>query len=123
YIITTADHLINRGLLTGGSSAIFVREVVRTGFLTITLGVAVLLTSSCASSNRGFNARVITAVASGEQADAMTSDMYQPARSPAFDHYVGVYFRGGAGYTLRQRPRGPRLTSCARRACDSPGKH
>ena len=89
YIITTANHSNNRGLLTGRASGIFAREVVRTGFLTITLGVAVLLTSSCASSNRGFNARVITAVGSGEQADAMTSDMYQPPRSPGFDQYLG----------------------------------
>jgi hypothetical protein len=89
YIIRTVNHSTNRGLLTGGSSGIFAREVVRTGFLTITLGLAVLLTASCASSNRGFNARVITAVASGEQADAMTSDTYQPARSPGFDEYLG----------------------------------
>jgi hypothetical protein len=89
YIITTANHSNNRGLLTGGSSGIFAREVVRTGFLSIALGVAVLLTSSCASSNRGFKASLITPVASGEQADAMTSDTYQPARSPGFDEYLG----------------------------------
>jgi hypothetical protein len=89
YIITTANHSNNRRLLTDRSSGIFAKEVVRTGFLTIALGVAVLLTSSCASSNGGFNARVITPVASGEQADAMTSHTYQPARSPGFDEYLG----------------------------------
>jgi hypothetical protein len=89
YIITPANHSNNRGLLTGGSSGIFAKEVVRTRFLTITLGVAVLLTASCASSHGGFNARLITPVASGEQADAMTSDTYHPPRSPAFDEYLG----------------------------------
>jgi hypothetical protein len=89
YIITTAHHSNNRRLLTNRSSGIFAKEVVRTGFLTITLGLAVLLTSSCASSNGGFNARLITPVASGQQADAMRSDTYQPARSPGFDEYLG----------------------------------
>ena len=88
YIITTANHSNNRGSLTGGSSGIFEKEVIRTGFLTIALGVAVLLTSSCAASDRGFNARLTMPVAYGEQADAMTSDTYQPPRSPAFDEYL-----------------------------------
>jgi hypothetical protein len=89
YIITTANHSNNRALLTGASYGIFKKEVVRSGFLTIALGIAILLTSSCASSNRGVNARLITPVASGEQADAMASDTYQPPRSPAFDQYLG----------------------------------
>jgi hypothetical protein len=88
YIITTANHSNNRALLTGACYGIFKKEVVRSGFLTIALGIAVLLTSSCASSNRGFNARLITPAASGEQAAAMTSDTYQPPRSPAFDEYL-----------------------------------
>ena len=88
YIMTTANHSNNRGLLTGGSSGIFAKEVVRTGFLTLTLGLAVLLTSSCASSNPGFNARLITPVASGQQADTMTSDTYQPPLSPGSDEYL-----------------------------------
>jgi hypothetical protein len=88
YIITTANHSNNRGLLTGGSSGIFAKEVVRTGFLTIALGVAVLLTSSCASSDGGFKARLTTPALSGEQADTTTSDTYQPPRSPAFDQYL-----------------------------------
>jgi hypothetical protein len=89
YIITTANHSNNRRLLTSSSPEIFAKEVVRTGFPTLTLGVAVLLTSSCTSSNGGFNARVITPVASGKQADAMTSDTFQSARSPGFDEYLG----------------------------------
>jgi hypothetical protein len=89
YIITTVNHSSHGGLLTGGRSGIFHKEVIRTGFLTIALGVAVLLTSSCASTNGGFKARLLTPLASGEQADAMTSDTYQPARSPAFDQYLG----------------------------------
>jgi hypothetical protein len=88
YIITTVNHLNNRGLLTGGSSGIFAREVVRTGFLTITLGAAVLLTSSCASSDNGFNARLTTPAASAGQAAVTTSDTYQPPRSPGFDEYL-----------------------------------
>jgi hypothetical protein len=88
YIITPADHSNNRGLLTGGSSGIFAKEAVRTGFLPITLCVAVLLTSSCASSHGGFNARLIAPAASGEHAGAMTSDTYQPPRGPAFDEYL-----------------------------------
>jgi hypothetical protein len=89
YIIRTVNHSTNRGLLTRACYGIFAKEVVRTGFLSIALGVAVLLTSSCASSNGGFKASLITPVASGEQADAMTSDTYQPARSPGFDEYLG----------------------------------
>ena len=88
YIITTANHSNNRGLLTGRSSGIFAKEVVRTGFLTLTLGLAVLLTSSCASSNGGLNARLLSPVASVDQADAMTSDAYQPPRSPGSDDYL-----------------------------------
>jgi hypothetical protein len=88
YIITTANHSNNRRLLTSGSSGIFAKKVVRTAFLTITLGVTVLLTSSCASSNGKFNARIMTPAASGQQADAMTSDTYQPAQSPGFEEYL-----------------------------------
>ena len=88
YIIKTVTYSTNRELLTGPCSGIFEKEVVRTGFLTLALGLAVLLTSSCASSKGGFNARVITPVASGEQADAMTSDTYQPPPSPGFDEYL-----------------------------------
>ena len=88
YIITPANHYTNKQLLTGGSVGIFAKEVVRTGFLAIALGLAVLLTSSCASSNPRFNAGVITPVAPREQAGAMTSDMYQPAQSPGFDQYL-----------------------------------
>jgi hypothetical protein len=88
YIITTVNHSSHGGLLTGGRSRIFQKEIIRTGFLTIALGVAVLLTSSCASSNGGFTATLITPAASGQQAAAMTSDTYQPPRSPAFDEYL-----------------------------------
>jgi hypothetical protein len=86
YIITTANHSNNRRLLTSGSSGIFAKEVVRTSNTYARCSRSASLKLRIAK--RRIQCEVITPVASGKQADAMTSDTYQSARGPGFDEYL-----------------------------------
>jgi hypothetical protein len=76
--------------LTDHCSSNFLSEITRAALLTVVLGVTAVLSTGCASTRNGFNARLISPVTNNQQAaDPGENDMYQPAQSPAFNDFFG----------------------------------
>ena len=76
-------------LLTDHCSGAFLREITRAALLTIVLGISVLLATGCASTGKGFSARLISPVTPNQQTADVENDIYQPARSPVFSDLFG----------------------------------
>jgi hypothetical protein len=73
-------------LLVGPCSGFFFRKITRTALQTMALGITVMLSTSCASTNNGVNTTLVNQVANDHHAINSEDDgWYQPSRSPEFD--------------------------------------
>src|SRR5438034_10900463 len=86
HIKSTACFASSGVLLTDHCSGVFVRDFPRAVLLAIVLGMMVVLATSCASTNNGVSARLISPVENNRQTSSFEIDgWYQSWRSPAFD--------------------------------------
>jgi hypothetical protein len=90
YIVKSAYRLSGGRLLTDHCSGAFLNEIKRSALLTVMLGAIVVLATGCSSTGTGFNASLISPIATHQQdANAEDDSSYQPAGSPAFSDLLG----------------------------------
>jgi len=92
HIIKLAYPFSSGSLINVHCSGVFLNETTRAALLTVVLGITVVLSTGCASTSmgHGVSARLTSPVTNSQQAaDAQENDTYQPARSPAFNEFLG----------------------------------
>ena len=90
YIVKSAYRLSGGRLLTDHCSGAFLNEIKRSALLTVMLGAIVVLATGCSSTGTGFNASLISPIATHQQdANAEDDETQQPTGSPAFSDFLG----------------------------------
>jgi hypothetical protein len=80
----------NGSLNNNRCAGLFLDEIRRATLLALVFSVAVMLTSGCSSSGKGFSAKLIVPVTSlAKGSSPKDNGFYDPARSPAFDDLTG----------------------------------
>jgi hypothetical protein len=73
-------------MLSDRCSGLFFNDMGRTAFLTVILGVGVVLATGCSQTGMGFSTKLVSPVrTTQDDSDPQDDGWYQPPRSPGFD--------------------------------------
>jgi hypothetical protein len=90
YIVKTAYRSSSGSWLIDHCSDLFLNRIRRAALPTVVLGMTVVLATSCSSTGKGFNARLVSPVSGARQGSALVDEGgYEPPRSPAFSDLFG----------------------------------
>ena len=82
--------LFNRSSPNNRCEGLFLHEVRQITLLALVFSLAVMLTTGCSSTGKGFSAKLISPVTNSVKDTALGDDgFYYPARSPVFDDLTG----------------------------------
>ena len=85
-LVRTAGPSSRATLLPDHCAGVFAKQIERAALIAVALGATVVLATGCSSTGTGFDARLISPVASNQQAaNSEDENWYQPSRSPEFD--------------------------------------
>ena len=90
YIVKTACRSSSGSWLSDHCSGVFLNRIRRGALLTVALGMTVVLATSCSSTGKGFNARLVSPVSAARQGSTLEDEGgYESPRSPAFSDLFG----------------------------------